>query len=78
MPDPVFGEKACAFVVPKARQSPRPDRAGGLPESPPLRQLQAARAAGTGVEPPTSLVGKILKRQLRESIAERLRAEAAG
>ena len=78
MPDPVFGEKACAFVVPKPGES--------LDLAELVAFLKARRIASFKLperlervdQLPTSLVGKILKRQLRERIAERLRAEAAG
>jgi hypothetical protein len=47
MPDPVFGEKACAFVICQARRKPGLRRADRLPARAD-RQLQAARAAGGG------------------------------
>jgi 2,3-dihydroxybenzoate-AMP ligase len=77
MPDPVFGEKACAFVIAKEGQSldfaeliaflRRQNIASfKLPE-----RLELVR------EFPLSPVGKILKRQLREAIAEKMAAEQA-
>jgi 2,3-dihydroxybenzoate-AMP ligase len=77
MPDPVFGEKACAFVVTK------PGARLGFEEL--IAFLKAQRIASFKLPErlevvehfPTSLVGKILKRQLRDMIAEKLRDEAA-
>ncbi len=75
MPDPVFGEKACAFVVAK------PGEPLGFDEL--INFLKLQRIASFKLPErlelvdhfPTSLVGKILKRQLREQIAERLQTE---
>ncbi|MFM2055666.1 MAG: hypothetical protein RLY71_51 [Pseudomonadota bacterium] len=77
MPDAVFGEKACAFVVCK------PGEPLGFAEL--INFLKAERIASfklperleTVDHLPTSLVGKILKRQLRDLIAERMKTEAA-
>ncbi len=76
MPDPVFGEKACAFVVPKEGRTL--DLAGlaaflrtqniasfKLPE-----RLELVDAL------PTSPVGKIMKRVLREQLVAKLEEEA--
>ncbi len=75
MPDPVFGEKACAFVV------VRPGEQLGFDEL--IAFLRDQRIASFKLPErlelvdqfPTSLVGKILKRQLRETIAERVKTE---
>jgi 2,3-dihydroxybenzoate-AMP ligase len=72
MPDPVFGEKACAFVV------TRPGRQ--LDFDALIAFLKARRIASFKLPErleivdalPVSLVGKILKRQLREMLLERL------
>jgi 2,3-dihydroxybenzoate-AMP ligase len=48
MPDPVFGEKACAFVILREGESLTFEDAHRLPAQPADRQLQAARAAGGG------------------------------
>jgi 2,3-dihydroxybenzoate-AMP ligase len=77
MPDPVFGEKACACVVTLAGETlafadliaflrERQIASFKLPE-----RLELFR------ELPVSPVGKILKRQLRETIVERLAQERA-
>ena len=75
MPDPVFGEKACACVILK------PGAALGFAEL--ITFLRAQRIASFKLperleileEFPVSPVGKILKRQLREQIAEKVLAE---
>ncbi len=77
MPDPVFGEKACAFVV------VRPGEQLGFDEL--IAFLRDQRIASFKLPErlelvdqfPTSLVGKILKRQLRETIAERVKTESS-
>jgi len=75
MPDPVFGEKACAFVV------PHPGETLGLAEL--ITFLRAQQIAAfklperleIAAELPLSPVGKILKRELREIIAAKLAQE---
>jgi 2,3-dihydroxybenzoate-AMP ligase len=76
MPDETFGEKACAFVIPK------PDESLTLEEL--VAFLKAKRIASFKLperleivsEFPTSPVGKILKRELRERIAAKLAEES--
>jgi 2,3-dihydroxybenzoate---[aryl-carrier protein] ligase len=75
MPDPAFGEKACAFVVCK------PGEALGFREL--IDFLKARRIAAFKLperlellpELPTSPVGKILKRELRDAITRKLQDE---
>ncbi|MFO1267212.1 MAG: AMP-binding protein [Rubrivivax sp.] len=70
MPDPLFGEKACAFVVCKPGSS--------LTLAELVAFLKAQRIASFKLPErlevldalPTSLVGKVLKRQLRETIGQ--------
>lgn len=77
MPDPLFGEKACAFVV------LQPGHALGLPEL--CEFLLAQRIARFKMPErleiverfPISPAGKILRRELRERIAATLASEAA-
>jgi 2,3-dihydroxybenzoate-AMP ligase len=77
MPDPVFGEKACACVVTLPGET--------LPFSELVAFLRERQIASFKLperlelfsELPVSPVGKILKRQLRETIAERLAQERA-
>ena len=75
MPDPVFGEKACAFVV------PHPGEMLGFADL--ITFLRAQQIAAfklperleVATELPLSPVGKILKRELREIIAAKLMQE---
>jgi 2,3-dihydroxybenzoate-AMP ligase len=77
MPDPVFGEKACACVILK------PDAALAFDEL--VAFLRAQRIASFKLperleimnEFPVSPVGKILKRQLREMVAEKVARETS-
>jgi 2,3-dihydroxybenzoate-AMP ligase len=76
MPDPVFGEKACAFVILREGESLTFE---GLTTF--LRGLQIAsyklpERLEVVTQFPLSPVGKILKRELRDAIAARLDAEA--
>ncbi len=76
MPDPVFGEKACAFVIPHEGERLSFDEL--------VAHLRAQRIASFKLPErlelveafPLSPVGKILKRELRERIALRLQREA--
>jgi 2,3-dihydroxybenzoate-AMP ligase len=76
MPDPLFGERACAFVIPKD------------PAQPPTLQELTAFLKKCGIakfkwperlevvsEFPVSPVGKILRRKLREMIEQKLAPE---
>jgi 2,3-dihydroxybenzoate-AMP ligase len=75
MPDPVFGEKACAFVVPKDGQML--DLAGlvaflrrqGIATFKLPERLELVGAL------PTSPVGKIMKRELREQLVAKMQQE---
>jgi 2,3-dihydroxybenzoate-AMP ligase len=75
MPDPVFGEKACAFVILHEGATLSFDEL--------IRFLKARNIASFKLPErlecvdafPVSPVGKILKRQLREGLAEKLERE---
>jgi len=77
MPDAVFGEKACACVVPLPGET--------LAFAELIAFLRARQIASFKLperlelfgELPVSPVGKILKRQLRDTVAERLAQESA-
>ena len=77
MPDPVFGEKACAFVVPKPGERIEFDELIGFLKSQRIASFKLPERLELVDHFPTSLVGKILKRQLRDQIAERIQTEAA-
>jgi 2,3-dihydroxybenzoate-AMP ligase len=77
MPDPVFGEKACAFVVPHAGQTLGFDELIGYLRSQRIASFKLPERLEVVDELPTSPVGKILKSRLREAITARLAEEAA-
>ncbi len=77
MPDPVFGEKACAFVVTQPGEQLAFDELIAFLKSRRIASFKLPERLEIVDHFPTSLVGKILKRQLREQIAERINAETA-
>ncbi|GAO20736.1 (2,3-dihydroxybenzoyl)adenylate synthase [Paracidovorax wautersii] len=76
MPDPVFGEKACAFVVTNGGQPLGFDELIGFLKAQQIASFKLPERLEVVDRLPTSLVGKILKRQLREVITEKLNSEA--
>ncbi|MCL4697749.1 MAG: AMP-binding protein, partial [Burkholderiaceae bacterium] len=77
MPDPVFGEKACAFVIAKPGEHLGFDELIGFLKSQRIARFKLPERLELVDRFPTSPVGKVLKRQLREQIADRLKTEAA-
>ena len=77
MPDPVFGEKACAFVVTKPGEQLEFDELIAFLKSQRIASFKLPERLELVDHFPTSLVGKILKRQLRDMIAERVKTESA-
>jgi 2,3-dihydroxybenzoate-AMP ligase len=77
MPDPMFGEKACAFVVPHAGQTLAFDELIAFLRAQQIASFKLPERLEVVDELPTSPVGKILKSRLREMITARLAAEAA-
>jgi 2,3-dihydroxybenzoate-AMP ligase len=77
MPDAVFGEKACAFVVTKPGEQLGFDELITFLKAERIASFKLPERLETVDHLPTSLVGKILKRQLRDLIAERMKSEAA-
>lgn len=75
MPDPVFGEKACAFVIPKEGQSLEFAELIAFLRQQNIASFKLPERLELVSEFPVSPVGKILKRQLREAIAEKMQAE---
>ena len=75
MPDPVFGEKACAFVIAKAGQSLAFDELIAFLRQQNIASFKLPERLELVSEFPVSPVGKILKRQLREAIAEKIERE---
>ncbi|MCC7215608.1 MAG: AMP-binding protein [Burkholderiales bacterium] len=77
MPDPVFGEKACACVVPLPGHTLAfADLIAFLRERQ-IASFKLPERLELFAELPVSPVGKILKRQLRDTIAEKLAQERA-
>lgn len=75
MPDPVFGEKACAFVITHPGQALAFDELIGFLRAQRIASFKLPERLEVVAEFPVSPVGKILKRQLRDSIAAKLHAE---
>ena len=76
-PDPVFGERACAFVVAKPGSRLDLNDLTGFLRTQRIASFKLPERLELVDHFPTSLVGKILKRQLRDQIAARLQQEAA-
>ena len=77
MPDPVFGEKACACVVTLPGASLHFSELIAFLRESQIASFKLPERLELFSELPISPVGKILKRQLRETIAERLAQEHA-
>ena len=75
MPDPVFGEKACAFVIAKEGQSLDFAELVAFLRQQNIASFKLPERLELVSEFPVSPVGKILKRQLREAIAEKIERE---
>jgi 2,3-dihydroxybenzoate-AMP ligase len=77
MPDPVFGEKACACVVTLPGETLAFSELVAFLRERQIASFKLPERLELFSELPVSPVGKILKRQLRETIAERLAQERA-
>jgi 2,3-dihydroxybenzoate-AMP ligase len=75
MPDAVFGEKACAFVVPHPGQTLAFDELVAFLRAQRIASFKLPERLELLDELPVSPVGKILKRELRERIAARIEQE---
>ena len=78
MPDSVFGEKACAFVILKEGKALEFDELINFLRAQKIASFKLPERLEVVAEFPLSPVGKVLKRSLREMIAARLEREAAG
>ena len=76
MPDPVFGEKACAFVVPKPGETLAFDELIAFLRQQKIAAFKLPERLEIVTDLPLSPVGKILKRELRDAITETLAREA--
>jgi len=77
MPDPVFGEKACACVVTLSGETLAFSELVAFLRERQIASFKLPERLELFSELPVSPVGKILKRELRETIAERLAHERA-
>ena len=77
MPDPVFGEKACAFVITRDGQGLEFGELIAFLKRQNIASFKLPERLEVVSEFPLSPVGKILKRQLRETIADQLEREKA-
>jgi 2,3-dihydroxybenzoate-AMP ligase len=77
MPDPVFGEKACAFVIVKDGESLGFDELIAFLRAQQIASFKLPERLEVVSQFPLSPVGKILKRALREMIAARMEDERA-
>jgi 2,3-dihydroxybenzoate---[aryl-carrier protein] ligase len=75
MPDETFGEKACAFVIPKPGETLAFGELIAFLKERRIASFKLPERLEIVSEFPTSPVGKILKRELREQIAARLAEE---
>jgi 2,3-dihydroxybenzoate-AMP ligase len=75
MPDPLFGEKGCAFVVPHPEQTLGFDELIAFLRDQRIASFKLPERLEIVAELPVSPVGKILKRQLREAITAKLAQE---
>jgi 2,3-dihydroxybenzoate-AMP ligase len=75
MPDPVFGERACAFVELKPGETLEFDELVNFLREQKIASFKLPERLEVVQKLPTSLVGKILKRQLRETLVEQMQGE---
>ena len=78
MPDPMLGEKACAFVVPHPGQHLSFEELIAFLRAQQIASFKLPERLELVSELPVSPVGKILKRQLREMIAAKIEQERKG
>jgi len=76
-PDPVFGEKACAFVVPKPGETISFGELIAILRAQNIASFKLPERLEVVNELRLSPVGKILKRELRERITEQIARETA-
>jgi len=75
MPDPVFGEKACAFVITQPGEALSFEELIGFLKQQHIASFKLPERLEVVAEFPISPVGKILKRQLRDQVANTLQQE---
>ena len=72
MPDPVFGEKACAFVVLRQGSNLTLDELAGFLEGRAIARFKMPERLEIIEEFPVSPAGKILRRELRAAVIEKM------
>jgi non-ribosomal peptide synthetase component E (peptide arylation enzyme) len=78
MPDPMMGERACAFLILKAGQPcPTVGSLGAFLHAKGLAKFKLPERIETIAEFPLTRVGKVDKQALRQMVAVRLDSEAA-
>lgn len=75
MPDRVMGEKVCAYVVPRAGAAPTLDGLRQFMDRAGISKFKLPERLELVERLPLTTVGKISKKDLREDIAAKLRAE---
>jgi 2,3-dihydroxybenzoate---[aryl-carrier protein] ligase len=78
MPDPVFGEKACACVVLRTGEALSFEELVAFMRQKQIASFKLPERLEVFSELPVSPVGKILKRALRESVVKRIAQEQGG
>ena len=77
MPDPVMGERSCAFVIPKPGRSLRLDELCAFLLDKRIAKFKLPERLELVPSFPLTGVGKVSKKNLREQIASKLRAEGS-
>ena len=75
MPDPVYGERACAFVVPRAGEKFTFEEMLSYLENQKIAKWKLPERLELIEEIPKSAGGKVMKRTLTEAITEKLKQE---
>jgi non-ribosomal peptide synthetase component E (peptide arylation enzyme) len=78
MPDPMMGERACAFLIVKAGHAcPTVGSLGAFLHDKGLAKFKLPERIETIAEFPLTRVGKVDKQALRQTIAARIESESA-
>ncbi len=75
MPDPVLGEKGCAYVIPKAGESLTFEEMVAFLKEKKVASYKLPERVEIVSEFPMSSGGKVLKRELIADITQKLKAE---
>ncbi len=78
MPDEVYGEKSCAFIIPKANASLSFEELIDFLKGREIAKFQLPERLEIVQEFPISPAGKVLRRELRAVIANKISAEKTG